>query len=87
MDKGETLYQLGGHFIILNIIFNSKYTENRLVAMRVFCFANQNDAKVQEESIRVGSFEFMERIPKETNPKIKEGFLSCVSNLIRGENL
>jgi hypothetical protein len=70
MDKGETLYQLGGHFIILNIIFNSKYTENRLVAMRVFCFANQNDAKVQEESIRVGLSSWRE-FQKKPTPRSK----------------
>lgn len=48
LDRGETLYQLGGHMIILNIIFNSHYVQNRITAMRIFCFANQNDAKVQE---------------------------------------
>lgn len=47
LDKGETLYQMGGHYIMLNIIFNSKYVDNRVIAARVFCFANQNDAKVQ----------------------------------------
>lgn len=48
LDRGETLYQLGGHMVILNIIFNSNYVQNRITAMRIFCFANQNDAKVQE---------------------------------------
>lgn len=87
LGRGETLYQLGGQYTILNIIFNSKYTENRVIAARVFCFANQNDAKVQNDSIGIGAFEFVERISKESDTKVKESFLSCVSNLIRGENL
>jgi len=87
LDRGETLYQLGGQYTILNIIFNSKSVDNRVVAARVFCFANQNDAKVQNESIKVGAFEFVERIRKEPEVRTKECFLSCVSSLLRGENL
>jgi hypothetical protein len=66
LDRGDTLYHMGGQYTLLNIIFNSKYSDNRVIAARVFCFANQNDAKVQNESIKVGAFEFVERVHKET---------------------
>ena len=47
LGQGDTLYALNGHYTILKIIFKSQYTSNRVIAARIFSFANQNDAKVQ----------------------------------------
>lgn len=38
---------MGGHIVILKIIFFSKFDSNRVVALQIFSSINQNDAYVQ----------------------------------------
>ena len=84
LGQGDTLYALNGHYTVLKVIFNSSYKSNRVIAARIFCFANQNDAKVQTESINTGAFEVLERITSEPELAVKEAMISCLSSLVRG---
>lgn len=68
----------------MKIMFRSHYTSNILVAARIFCFANQNDAKVQTESINTGAFEVLERITSEKELSVREAMMSSLSSLVRG---
>lgn len=47
LDKGSTLYKMGGHIPLLKIIFYSPYQSCKIVALQIYSSANQNDAKVQ----------------------------------------
>jgi hypothetical protein len=55
LDKGSTLYKLGGHITLLKIIFYSKDEGCREIALQIYASANQNDAQVQNESINTGA--------------------------------
>ena len=55
LDKGNTLYKLGGHMRILKIIFYSKFVSNKIVALQIFSSINQNDALIQTDSINSGA--------------------------------
>ena len=70
LGQGDVLYALGP-YPVLKVLFSSKYTSSRVVAARIFCFANQNDAKVQTESINLGSLEVLERVTTEELLPIK----------------
>ena len=84
LGQGDTLYALNGHFTIMKIMFRSNYASNRVIAARIFCFANQNDAKVQTESINTGAFEVLEGIKTQPELPVKEAMISSLSSLIRG---
>lgn len=55
LDKGSTLYKMGGHITILKIIFYSKHPHSREIALQIYASVNQNDAHVQNESINTGA--------------------------------
>ena len=57
------------------------------MALQIYGAANQNDAKIQNESINVGALEMMVLLKKEKSMKLKEGLLGAVSATLRGENL
>ena len=65
LDKGNTLYKLGGHLPILKIIFYSKFISNRIVALQIFSSINQNDAVIQTDSINNGALELALLIKEE----------------------
>ena len=46
---------MNGHLPILKIIFLSRYTSNRIVALQIFSSVNQNDAGIQTDSINNGA--------------------------------
>ena len=71
LDKGSTLYNLQGHIPLLKIIFYSAYECCRIVALQIYSSANQNDARVQNESINVGALEMMVLLKKQESMKIK----------------
>ena len=87
LDKGSTLYKLGGHIIILKIIFYSTHPESREIALQIYASANQNDAKVQNESIATGALEMIELFKKEEDRRVRVALFSAVSATVRGENL
>lgn len=87
LDKGEALYKLGGHIPLLRIIFYSKLNSNKNIALQILSSANQNDARVQNESINVGALELTELIQKETDFKVRENMMGTISAIVRGENL
>lgn len=87
LDKGSSLYKMGGHIPLLKVIFYSEFESCRIVALQIYSAANQNDANVQNESINTGALEMMELLEKETSMKMKENFVGAVSATIRGENL
>ncbi len=64
LDKGEALYKLNGHIPLLKIIFYSKQNSNKNVALQILSSANQNDARVQNQSINIGALELTELIQK-----------------------
>lgn len=64
LDKGSTLYKLGGHIVILKIVFYCSSPECREIALQIYASANQNDAKVQNESISTGALEIIELFKK-----------------------
>ena len=87
LDKGNTLYKLGGHLPILKIIFYSKFISNRIVALQIFSSINQNDAVIQTDSINNGALELVLLVKSEQNMRLKENMMSAISAMIRGENL
>jgi hypothetical protein len=64
LDKGSTLYKMGGHITLLKIVFYSQDPQAREIALQIYASANQNDAQVQNESINVGALEMMELLKK-----------------------
>lgn len=87
LDKGTALYNMNGHITMLKIVFYSKFTSNRILALQILTSANQNDAGIQNQSINCGAMELVELISKETDMKVKENMMSTISALVRGENL
>ena len=55
----------------MKIMFRSHYLSNVVVASRIFCCANQNDSKVQTESINTGAFEALDRVNTEKQLAVK----------------
>lgn len=53
---------MNGHITLLRIIFYSKYSSNKIIALQILSSANQNDAGVQNQSINVGALELVELI-------------------------
>jgi hypothetical protein len=84
LDKGSTLYNLQGHIPLLRIIFYSPYESCRVVALQIYGAANQNDVRIQNESINTGALEFIELLRQEQTMNMKENLLSAVSATIRG---
>lgn len=62
---------MGGHITLLKIIFYSQHPASRQVALQIYSSANQNDAKVQNDSINTGALEMMELLKKEENAKLR----------------
>lgn len=87
LDKGSTLYKLGGHITLLKIIFYSLDPTSREIALQIYASVNQNDAQVQNESINTGALEMIELLKKESNMRVKENLMSAISATLRGENL
>lgn len=84
LDKGSTLYKMGGHITILKIIFYSQYASCRVIALQIYSATNQNDVGVQNQSIETGALEIVELLRKEESMVLKENMLSAVSATIRG---
>lgn len=84
LDKGNVLYKMNGHLVLLKIIFYSQYTSNKIIALQIFSSANQNDASVQTDSINSGAMEITELIKKEKDMKLRENYMSAISAMIRG---
>lgn len=59
LDKGSTLYKMGGHVTMLKIIFYCKFESCRVIALQIYSAANQNDALVQNQSIETGALEII----------------------------
>ena len=59
LDRGDILYKMNGHVILLRIIFYSKHDESRIIALQIFASVNQNDSKIQTDSINSGSLELI----------------------------
>lgn len=78
---------MGGHIVLLKIIFYSKYESNKIIALQIFSSINQNDSFVQTESINSGALELVEVILKEDSIKLRENIFSAISSILRGENL
>ena len=64
LDKGSTLYKMGGHITLLKIIFYSASLRSKVVALEIYSAANQNDAAVQNQSITTGALEMVELLRK-----------------------
>lgn len=64
LDRGSTLYKLGGHIILLKIIFYSKDDNCKEIALQIYASINQNDAHVQNESINTGALEMIDLLKK-----------------------
>lgn len=56
---------MGGHIPLLKIIFYSQFQNCKIIALQIYSSANQNDAKVQNQSINTGALEIVELLKKE----------------------
>lgn len=84
LDKGTTLYKMEGHILLLKIVFYCPFESCKIIALQIYSSANQNDAKVQTESINTGALEMMELLKKEKSMAMKENLITAVSATIRG---
>lgn len=84
LDKGTTLYKLGGHITLLKIIFYSQHLNSRVIALQIYSSANQNDSYVQNISINTGALEMVELLRKEKDIKMKENLIGAISSTVRG---
>ena len=64
LDRGAALYKLGGHIVLLKIIFYSKDESSKEIALQIYASANQNDAHVQNDSINTGALEMIDLLKK-----------------------
>lgn len=62
---------MGGHIVLLKIVFFSKFESNKIVALQIFASLNQNDSYVQTESINSGALELVETVPKSESIKLR----------------
>jgi hypothetical protein len=53
-----------GHITILKIIFYCKFESCRVLALQIYSAANQNDAPIQNQSIKTGALEIIELLKK-----------------------
>lgn len=71
LDRGSTLYKMGGQVLLLKLTFYCKFNSCRTLALQIYSSANQNDSYVQNISINAGALEMMELFKKETDIKIR----------------
>lgn len=62
---------MNGHIVLLRIIFYSDSLKCKEISLQIYSSANQNDAKVQNQSINTGALEMIDLLKKEKSMKLR----------------
>ncbi|KRX08123.1 Armadillo-type fold [Pseudocohnilembus persalinus] len=88
IENARDLHLIGGLKILIDLIFNTKYIENKLIALQIFCSCNQNNTSIQYASIQYGAFKLINVVLDEKySIKEKEHAFSALQAMLRGEHL
>lgn len=84
LDGGIVFCQINGMPILLNIIFENKDCENRVLACQILTAIVQNQTQIQKYCFEIGGFRLFNLIANEVEIPLKEAALSALSAMIRG---
>ena len=86
LDVAINLVQINGFKDVIKCMIGSQYPSVRKRCASIFSTAVQNNPPVQKNAIDEHALEGLYAIiPVETDLKLKEQYISCISSLVRGE--